>query len=142
MLLDKALDIVLADSSAQTGAGNLVEINVVLTRHAAHERGRAQAFAILSAITSRKADNLLRLLSLGLLLLLRLRLHSLWLCCLRLCCLWLCRSSLGRRGFSLRPCSADYGHHTVYLNGGAFLDFDFTQHARCGCGNFRIHFIR
>ena len=38
MLLDKALNIALADSSAQAGAGDLVEINVVLTRHTAHQR--------------------------------------------------------------------------------------------------------
>src|SRR5580765_5268495 len=37
MLLDKALNIALADSPAQTSAGNLAEIDVVLTRHAAHQ---------------------------------------------------------------------------------------------------------
>src|SRR6476660_3662789 len=38
MLLDKVLDIVLADSSAQPCAGNLAEIDVILARHAAHQR--------------------------------------------------------------------------------------------------------
>src|SRR6476620_2001611 len=38
MLLDKALNIALADSPAQTSAGNLAEIDVILARHAAHQR--------------------------------------------------------------------------------------------------------
>ncbi len=38
MLLDKALNIVLADPSAQACSGNLVEINIVFPRHAAHQR--------------------------------------------------------------------------------------------------------
>src|SRR5579864_2973102 len=57
MLLNKALNIALADSPAQTGAGNLAEINVILTRHAAHQRRRAQALAILPTITRCGSSN-------------------------------------------------------------------------------------
>jgi hypothetical protein len=74
MLLDKVLNIVLADPPAQAGAGNMVEIDAVFTGYAANQRRRAQALAILPAITCRKANNLLRLLGLRLLLLRGLRL--------------------------------------------------------------------
>ena len=60
---------------------------------------------------------------------------------LRLCRLSLYCLRLGRSGLCRRACSADYGHHAVHLNRGAFFHFDFAQHTSGRRGDFGVNFV-
>ena len=165
MLLDVTQNVVLADASAQSGAGHSPQIDVVVARNAPHQRAGADAPSILIAVNRGKLDYLIRLARHCLPLFgTRLRLH------LRasaqrggdfgfLFALALLRHAAARaRRFALAPIarsrcglcrwrgsagtrSANHSYNGIYLHCGSRLNLDFAQSPAGRRGNLGINFV-
>jgi hypothetical protein len=157
VLGDERLNVFFGDATAQTGARNFGQVDVIIFGDAAHQRAGANAFLLSLGIFQNCA--LLRSLQAFLFV-------GRKICRDLVCQLGFRRFGAGRfrrfggRGFAGISCSRGLGwrwsgrrsarrfafagnrpHHGVHLDGGSRLHFDVLQGAGSGCGNLGVNLV-